>query len=898
MFKANATHNRAGEITYKRIDPFFGVVGGVTVPVYNYLIIVTKYTNDGSQIADRCVDTIYFGDGQRGIAARINGSACGSCLPIGTQTVGCGVLLNTGDPNYRVKLNTYTLTHTYPGAGTYIIRTLDPNRNADVENIPNSVNLPFYIESQLVIDNFTGANTSPVFSFPPIDKACLGICFEHNPGAYDPDGDSLSFEITTSRGANGQTVQGYFYPASPPDFGINSRTGLVTWCSPAKTAEYNIAFIVREWRKNTSGTYKQIGYVLRDMQVIVNPCPNAHPPQIAAMAAICVEAGKQVNQTLTISDQDNGSVTVAGGGGAFSCISPIATVSPTIGVTSTANGFTFNSFFKWQTTCDHIRSQEYLTTFKAQDNGSPVKLVTFQSLSIKVVPPSVKNVTATPLGSAIKVTWSPSTCNPTSNKLLAYKIYRKEGCVLYVAPPCVTGLPAGSGFELLGQTTSSQYSFIDDNKGDGLIVGKNYSYVVVAEYEDGIQTFGSSQVCAELKRDVPILLNADVLSTSSSSGSVQIKWALPLTTAGNLDLTKFKGPYRFELKHRTSSASSYSIVFSTTKTIFADLDTQYVQTTLNTVDKGHEYIIDFYSDTTFIGSSQRATCIFLITTPSDRRVDLQWASRTPWNNYKYTVLRKSPGTNTFVAIGTTSATVFSDRQNVLNGESYCYFIRSAGAYSDSTIFHPLINNSQESCATAKDLTPPVTPTLTMDANCPSGLIELSWTDISPLSDDVDYYLIFFKPTVNEPYVQKDKIKGSLSLIISPTPEGLRPIPGCYAIKAVDINNNIGELGPDFCVDNCPEFELPNIFSPNGDSINDHFKAVKVFQIKLIDLTVTDRWGNLVYKTDDPYFKWNGISQITKQPVSEGTFFYVCDVYEPRLKGTVKRTLHGYVQVVR
>src|SRR5690606_38132768 len=110
--------------------------------------------------------------------------------------------------------------------------------------------------------------------------------------------------------------------------------------------------------------------------------------------------------------------------------------------------------------------------------------------------------------------------------------------------------------------------------------------------------------------------------------------------------------------------------------------------------------------------------------------------------------------------------------------------------------------------------------------------------------------------------------------------------------------NVGALSPDFCIDNCPVFELPNVFSPNGDGTNDFFKAIKVRQIEKINLSVTDRWGNLVFQTTDPFFTWDGISQSTGNPVSEGTFFVVCDVFEPRLSGTVTRNIHGSLQVVR
>src|SRR5690606_23644599 len=100
--------------------------------------------------------------------------------------------------------------------------------------------------------------------------------FEHNPGAFDPDGDSLSYAITTSRAEGGGPVSGYSFP--PGDYGINPLTGELRWCAPVKSGEYNLAFIVYEWRKNTNGVYENIGYVLRDMQVIAEECHIKQPP--------------------------------------------------------------------------------------------------------------------------------------------------------------------------------------------------------------------------------------------------------------------------------------------------------------------------------------------------------------------------------------------------------------------------------------------------------------------------------------------------------------------------------------------------------------------------------------------------------------------------------------------
>lgn len=892
-FALHATHNRAGEILYKRVAPFTANVGGTVVQVYTYSFTIIKYTDNGQGIADRCEDTLDFGDGTKGIARRINGSGSGCGCGTG---YGCGQVI-ISDPDYVVKMNIYTITHTYSGPGNYLVRSFDPNRNQGVENIPNSVNQPFYVESFLVISSFTGANSSPSFSFAPTDRACIGKCFYHNPGAYDADGDSLSFEISFSRGENGQQVPGYTYPDAGPggSYGINATTGVLSWCVPQKQGEYNLAFITREWRKNTSGIYKMVGYVLRDMQVIVQPCTNVNTPEIIPPQTLCVEAGSLITESIIVKDPDNESVTIIGAGGAFNAYPPGASLSPTVGTAAP----TYTTLFSWQTTCNHIRQQPYICVLKAEDNLSPTpKPVFFTTFNIKVVPPSVKNVSATPVGTTIKVTWSLSTCSPTNNPLVAYKIYRKADCSPFIYDPCAPGVSAASGYTYIGQTGPNLNTFTDNNAGNGLVVGQDYSYLVVAVYNDGSQSMASTQVCARLKRDVPVILNVDVLSTSVSTGSVFIRWARPLKTSGNFDSLALDGPYTFNLKHRAGSAGTYSTVFTSTQNFIYQLDTQYVHSTLNTVASDHEYVVEFIADgTVTVGSSQKATSVFLTANPADREVNLAWTSVTPWNNYKYTVFRKNPGSSTFTAIATTSLTAFKDSVNVANRATYCYKILSEGQYSDPTIFKPLLNNSEEVCATAVDLSAPCTPSIVITADCPAGFVSLSWNNVAlSCSDDVVKYLLFKKETVEEEYVQIASINGATNTTY--TFDGLDLINSCFAIQAVDSSNNISELSRDYCVDNCPLFELPNIISLNGDGVNDFFKAIKVRQIKQIDLYIYDRWGNLVYKTQDPFFQWNGVSIQSNKVVSDGTFFYICDVYEPRVDGIKKRNLNGYLQVVK
>jgi len=61
--------------------------------------------------------------------------------------------------------------------------------------------------------------------------------------------------------------------------------------------------------------------------------------------------------------------------------------------------------------------------------------------------------------------------------------------------------------------------------------------------------------------------------------------------------------------------------------------------------------------------------------------------------------------------------------------------------------------------------------------------------------------------------------------------------------------------------------IPNIFSPNGDGINDVF-LIKYRGYKDLQLSVFNRWGNKFYETTKPEEGWNG------NDAAEGTYFYV------------------------
>ncbi len=881
VIQAKATHNRAGEITYQWL---YG---------YTYRIKVTTYTNIGSSgLADRCADTVDFGDGSpRKEVPRTNGLS-NICSPPARD----------GEPlSGTIKLNEYVVIHTFPGPGNYKISMQDPNRNAGVINLPNSVNQVFYIESLLVIPSFsTLKNDSPVLTFPPIDKGCLGKCFMHNPGAYDVDGDSLSYELTYCRGIGGAMCPGYTYPATGGGtYNVNATTGTLTWCSPQLQGEYNLAMIIREWRKKDDGEYFLIGYVLRDLQVDVSTCIN-NSPSILAVTDTCILAGTLLTRTITATDPDGDVLTLNANGGPFGVVPPVATFAAP--VTSTpAHGL-----FSWQTSCEHIRKTPYQVTIKAEDQDPNINLVDFKTFNITVVAPPPLNLTATPLGTSVKLQWNLPTCQLTTgnNKILCYYVYRKSDCLPWVHSSCETGVPGYTGFTYIGRTTGiNDTQFLDTNAGNGLSQGTNYSYLVVAVYTDGSQSYASNQVCVQLKRDVPILTNVDVTATDVTNGSIDIKWIKPVLGVNALDTVAVPGPYEFRLTYHSGFTGTFTPVYSVSHPYFAGFnqgpDTSFSHignagSQLNTQTIPHTYKIEFYANGQFVGAGQKASSVFLTLTPGDNQMILNWSEQVPWLNTTTEIYEKGPSSSSYVLIGSTTQHQYTTT-GLTNGALYCYKVKTTGAYSDPTIPAPLLNFSQEACDRPRDMTPPCAPSLEIVSDCQVPSLMLQWNNPNhSCSDDAVKYNIYVSETEDSDLVLSDSLKNMNDTLLAF--DDLTSIAGCYAITAVDSFGNESAQSQKICVDNCPEYELPNVITINGDGVNDFFKPIKNKFIKDIDLKVYNRWGTLVFETTDPKINWDGKVIQSKLQSTEGTYFYVCQVNEIRVTGIKERYLKGFIQI--
>ncbi|MCO5260233.1 MAG: gliding motility-associated C-terminal domain-containing protein [Crocinitomicaceae bacterium] len=66
------------------------------------------------------------------------------------------------------------------------------------------------------------------------------------------------------------------------------------------------------------------------------------------------------------------------------------------------------------------------------------------------------------------------------------------------------------------------------------------------------------------------------------------------------------------------------------------------------------------------------------------------------------------------------------------------------------------------------------------------------------------------------------------------------------------------------------FSIPNVFTPNEDGINDLFFITAV-NLKDYNLVIVNRWGEIVFKSDDPNQGWDGTSGGKK--CTDGVYFY-------------------------
>jgi gliding motility-associated-like protein len=880
-----ATHNRAGEITYEQIGP-------LTIRA-----IVTTYTKTSSVGADRDSLEVSWGDGTKQFIVRSNDKG----IPLEND----------------VKRNFYIAEHTYPGRSSYTISFEDPNRSGNILNInyPRSDDVKFFLATRFTLldQQFQGKNSSAVLLQAPIDVACVGKRFIHNPNAYDVDGDSLSYELIIPFESNGQEVPRYVFPdrllpGPANQISLNPVTGDFVWEFPPQSGEFNIAMRINEWRGGVL-----LNSIIRDMQILVVTCSNA-PPIIESIENLCVVAGEEIIIPLTIFDSDlkqKVRLEVTG--------SPLLLKnnSPTILNLDTLLPSPAKAELRWKTDCSLIRKDYYQLVFRAVDNSinDSTGLSTLKTIRIKIVGPPPNSISATPFSEkTIRVRWTnPYRCELGNNdKFIGFSVWRKEGNANLVIDTCsYDGIRSNYTRIIFNTLNKDQISyFIDDeNVKDNI----TYCYRILAEFANKseaniainkVVSLPSNDVCTQLKRDIPLFTKVSVINTSTSNGIIEVEWTKPILR--DFDTLKFKGPYKTELLRSTNNnftiianATKISNSFGTWKdTIFSDIG-------INTNDTNVVYKLKFYYE----GNKEfknvpTASSVFLKIDPMDKQNRIAITYETPWDNRFFYIYRGIDNQN-FVLIDSTSSRIYED-ENLSNSINYCYRVLTKGTYSILDIKDPLFNFSQERCQRPSDINAPCIPSIEVFTICdenldqpinnPENSISVKFSNNCKSEEIPSGFNIYFKKTINSEFnlIGSTDFK-TKKLTHSP---GDNTIAGCYVATSIDSLKNESRYSKEVCVENCAIYQLPNTFTPNGDGSNDVFKPMKNFFIKSVDFRLYNEWGSLIYKTDTPSLDWTGKTQNGNEHPT-GTYYYTCQVFKDSANGLIlEKDLKGYINLLR
>ncbi len=847
----NATHNRAGEITLVQLDEF------------TYEITITTFTYTLSQ-ADRSQLEVQWGDNTVSYANRVS--------PI------------TKLPNYYQK-NIYKARHTFPGAGTFKIVVQDPNRNLGVKNIPNSVNVIFSIATTITINQAIGPNSTPVLLNPPIDRAALDQIFIHNPAAYDPDGDSISYKLTVCTEEDGKPIDGYTLPSHSDTIYVDPITGDLVWIRPDEIGIYNIAIDIEEWRKGV-----KIGNIVRDMQIEVYETDNI-APVIDSIVDFCVEAGNVVAFRVKANDPDNDSIRLTATGGPFVVEESPATFTGDPGASRLGHA---EGTLAWQTECSHARQQVYTVVIKAEDNDIDTKLVDMKTVNIKVIGPAPEAPYLVPASNSITASWNPDPCE----SVVGYHLFRRSGPSGYVHDTCTNGLPVSTGYKLTGWMSGRNDTiYIDENGGAGLEQGAEYCYIVVSVYPDGSYSFPSAESCTPLVAGTPSFLQVSV-TNDSPSGDIELRWAEPK----ELDTIPALGPYEYVITRYTDLyGNNEDQVFKKQTTDISD--TVFVDQDADTRNFPYSYQIRLFNNESGnrfeIGDSElapeKASSLYPELVGKDNQIEIKMMKNVPWINYDYTIYRDD-GSGTFVEIAYTTETSYVDK-GLVNNHEYCYRVVSTGWRNIEDKLFENTNTSHINCTSPVDSIPPCTPMLDGRSVCDEFYNILTWGfDSDSCLEDVEGYKLYYSPTeFGSPSLitEYESSKTDTSYFDYRFDESLT---GCYYITAVDSFGNESAFSIQLCLDECSNYILPNVFSPNNDENNDLYIPLRTAYVERVDFQVYNRWGLLVFSTEDPDLNWDGKISGTDQLVAPGVYYYICEVFEPRIGGLESYALTGFIYV--
>ncbi|WP_416864632.1 MAG: T9SS type A sorting domain-containing protein [Imperialibacter sp.] len=209
---------------------------------------------------------------------------------------GTTINLEESDANHETilldnetSLTKFTINHTYQAPGAYTVMFNEFYRNAGITNMMNSVQTPFFVSTQVIVDPFFGTNSTPELGVFPAVFSRAGSRFFSAVGSKDEQGDSLVYSLAVPLRDFAEEVDSYRWPndisfyagenrGETPVLKLDKLSGQLTWDTPRLAGEFAVAYKVIEYRK-VDGEVHKLSETTVDLQII-NVESDMLPPNI------------------------------------------------------------------------------------------------------------------------------------------------------------------------------------------------------------------------------------------------------------------------------------------------------------------------------------------------------------------------------------------------------------------------------------------------------------------------------------------------------------------------------------------------------------------------------------------------------------------------------------------
>jgi hypothetical protein len=570
-----------------------------------------------------------------------------------------------------------------------------------------------------------------------------------------------------------------------------------------------------------------------------------------------------------------------------------------------------------------VREQPYQVVVKITDHPASggVSLTRFRSFNVRVIGPApvIAQVNVNPAVKKVTLHWNSYACQ----NAIAIQVWRRVAKKNYLPASCETGMPKALQYQLLTELPSATTTYDDHD----LSIGAQYCYRIVARFADVSSKISLDTCLIPQPAKAPVITHVTVNKTDPQQGEIKIAWRSPF----DIDKIQYPPPYHYEVQRGSGLAKgNWSSVTSQPIS-----DTTFVDTSLPTADTAYHYRILLYVPAitaTPVDTSSTASSIRLKGKSTARNIQLSWDTKVPWSVFLQTfpnhyIYRSETGASgDFVLIDSVAVTdngfTYADNgryknQPLNDHKNYSYKIEIPGGYGNPKIKEPLLNFSQAVTLHIRDTIPPCPPIVNVnkpvcaDLACtPTYSNTITWRNdkTSGCQNDIVYYEVFVA----------DNPTGSFTTLIDQQVDSTASHPNitdlsrCYQVVAIDWVGNRSQPSAMACGENCPAFNMPNVFTPaTTPGLNDTFHTFgstgNIFTgecsrfINYMSLKIINRWGKEIFSSasnDVESVSWNGKDKDGNDAPS-GVYFFVTDVtlYFSSVKKTHQQ-VKGWVVLMR